>query len=463
MLIGQSKENILKVMDSGSLKVSIYGLGRVGLPLAVAWLRAGQSIIGADINIDTVNKINSGVSPFSDEPHVPEAVESFVKKGKLKATVDLVEASINSDVKFVAVSTTSSKKGFDGEALEKALRGLGRGLKKGDAVSIECSVPPTTTERWAKPIIEEESGLAAGKEFALAFSPERISEGRVLADLEERYPKIVGGIDPESTELFSTLYSRIAKRGVVKMSSTTAAELSKLFEGIYRDVNIALANELSKFCRSLIIDFEEVRAASNSQPFSHLHKPGIGVGGACIPFYPYFVLEKAGEYGLPMDLTRLARTINESMPDYTMSLAQKAMEEIGKRLSDIKIAVLGLAFRGDIVDSRQSPAYDLIDRLIETNARIVIHDPFIERDERLASKGIRLVNSIKDAVGDASLLIVVTDHSEYNEIDLNKIVPMMASPAAIVDGRTIIRIGKVPKGLYFTGIGRKTINTLSKV
>ena len=147
MLIGQSKENILKLMDSGSLKVSIYGLGRVGLPLAVAWLRAGQTVIGADINEVIVNKINSGVSPFSDEPHIPEAVESFVKKGKLKATVGLVEASKNSDVKFVAVPTTSSKMGFDGEALEKALKGLGRGLKKGDAVSIECSVPPTITER----------------------------------------------------------------------------------------------------------------------------------------------------------------------------------------------------------------------------------------------------------------------------------------------------------------------------
>jgi nucleotide sugar dehydrogenase len=448
-------------MDSGSLRVSIYGLGRVGLPLAVAWLRAGQTVIGADINKEIVNKINNGVSPFFDEPYVPEAVESFFKKGKLKATADLVEASKNSDVKFITVSTTSTKKGFDGEALEKALRGLGRGLKKGDAVSIECSVPPSTTERWAKPIIEEESGLSAGKEFALAFSPERVSEGRILVDLEERYPKIIGGINPESTELFSILYSRIAKKGVVQMSSATTAELSKLFEGIYRDVNIALANELSKFCHSLNIDFEEVRTASNSQPFSHIHKPGVGVGGACIPFYPYFVLEKAEEDGLPMYLTRLARSINEGMPDYTISLAQKAMEEIGKRFSDVKIALLGLAFRGDVADSRQSPTYELIDRLVEMNARIVIHDPFIEHDERLASKGIRLVNSIEDAVRDASLLIVVTDHSEYNEINLSKIVPMMTSPSAIVDGRTTIRIEQIPKKLYFTGIGRKTINTLS--
>ncbi|NIM45843.1 MAG: nucleotide sugar dehydrogenase, partial [Nitrososphaeria archaeon] len=148
-------------------------------------------------------------------------------------------------------------------------------------------------EKWAKPILEEESLLTAGEDFALAFSPERVYEGRVLEDIEERYPKVVGGIDQNSTELFSILYTRIAKKGVLKMSSPTAAELSKLFEGIYRDVNIALANELSKLCHRLDNDFEEVRIASNSQPFSHIHKPGPGVGGACIPFYPYFVIERA--------------------------------------------------------------------------------------------------------------------------------------------------------------------------
>jgi nucleotide sugar dehydrogenase len=449
-------------MDEGKLKVSVYGLGRVGLPLAVAWLRAGQTVIGADIDRETVNKINRGVSPFSDEPHIPEAVESFVNQGRLKATTDLIEASKKSDVKFVTVPTTFSSKRFDGEALESALRNLGRGLKRGDAVSIECTVPPTTTEEWARPILEDESHLVAGKDFALVFSPERIYEGRVLEDIEERYPKVVGGIDQESTELFSTLYGRIAKKGVIKMSSATAAELSKLFEGIYRDVNIALANELSKLCHRLDVGFEEVRMASNSQPFCHIHKPGAGVGGACIPFYPYFVLEKAEERGLQMDLTRLAREINEDMPDYVLSLAQEAMDEIGIGFQDTKTAVLGLSFRGDVADSRMSPAYDIVDRLRELRARIVVHDPFIEHDEKLASKGVKLVRSIEDAVGGASLLIIATDHTEYNDIDLTKIAQLMNSPAAVINGRNAIKIRQIPKGLYFTGIGLKVINTLSK-
>jgi len=449
-------------MTSGRLKFSVFGLGRVGLPLAVAWLRAGQTVIGADVDEETVAKINKGISPFLDEPQVPQAVDSYVKKGKFEATTDLVDASEKTVVKFVTVPTTKSTKGFDGEALELALRRLGKGVKKGDAVSIECTVPPTTTEKWVKPILEEESRLVAGEDFALAYSPERVYQGRVLEDIEERYPKVVGGIDRKSTELFSILYSQIVKKGVIDMSSATAAELSKVFEGVYRDVNIALANELSKLCHSLDIDFEEVRKASNSQPFSHIHNPGAGVGGACIPFYPYFIIEKAEEHGLQMALTRLARTINEGMPGYVISLAQKAVEVTGKRFSDIKAAVLGLAFIGDVADSRNSPTYEIVDLLSTLHAIVVVHDPFIGKDEKLASKGIRLVKSLEDAVKDASLLIICTDHTEYHEIDLTIIKHLMNIPAAMVDGRNTIRVRRIPEGLYITGIGRRTINTISK-
>jgi nucleotide sugar dehydrogenase len=459
MIFGLSKEQVEEKLNRGEVSIAVYGLGRVGLPLAVAWLRAGQRVIGVDINPSIVDKINSGISPITDEPLVPESVKKFVSEGKFHATTDLIKASQVSEVKFIAVPTAlTEEKRFDGRALESALRGIGRGLKQGDAISIECSVPPTTTENLAKPILEKESGLKAEEDFALAASPERIYEGRVLEDLEERYAKVIGGIAPRSTELFATLYSRIARKGIHRMSSSRAAELSKLFEGVYRDVNIALANELAGLCQALNVDFAEARAAANSQPFCHLHKPGVGVGGLCIPVYPYFIVEKAEEKGVPVNLTRMARAINEEMPKNTVDLLQKALEDVGLRLKDVKVAILGLAFRGNVADSRLSPTYELARQLKLQAGEVVVQDPYIEADKTLKAMSIPLLRSIEDAVKGASAILIATDHDDYTKMDLAKLLKLARSPTILLDGRGIIDLRQVPFGTYFTGIGRPTIH-----
>jgi len=459
MVFRLSKEQLEEKLNRGEVGIAVYGLGRVGLPLAVAWLRAGQRVIGADINPSIVDKINSGVSPITDEPLMPESVEKFVSEGKFHATTDLVKASRDSEVKLIAVPTTlTEEKKFDGRALESALRSIGRGLKRGDAVSIECSVPPTTTENLAKPLLEKESNLRAEDDFALSISPERIYEGRVLEDLEEHYPKVIGGIGPRSTELFAALYSRIAKKGVHKMSSPRAAELSKLFEGVYRDVNIALANELAGLCQAFNVDFTEARAAANSQPFCHLHKPGVGVGGLCIPIYPYFIAEKAEEREVPVNLTRMARAINEEMPKNTIDLLQRALEDVGLRLKDVKVAILGLAFRGNVADSRLSPTYELARQLKPQAAEVAVQDPYIEADKTLEAMGVPLLRSIEEAVKGASAILIATDHDDYMKMDLTKMIRLARSPTIILDGRGIIDPGQVPDGTYFTGIGRPTIH-----
>ncbi|MEM2538819.1 MAG: nucleotide sugar dehydrogenase, partial [Candidatus Methanomethylicia archaeon] len=203
-----SNDEIASKLNRGEVNIAIYGLGRVGLPLAAAWLRAGQRVIGVDVNKNVVDMINMGLSPIKDEPLIPEVIREFVEAGRFKATTDLVEASRICEVKFIAVPTGIVNGRFDSRFLEDALRGIGKGLKKGDGVCIECTVPPTTTEVFAKGILEDESGLKAEEDFALAFSPERIYEGRALEDLEVRYPKIVGGIGPKSTEFFASLYGR---------------------------------------------------------------------------------------------------------------------------------------------------------------------------------------------------------------------------------------------------------------
>jgi len=459
MIFGLPKEQIRERLNRREVTIAIYGLGRVGLPLAVAWLRAGQKVIGADINPSIVDKINRGISHIIDEPHIQEGVTKYVSEGKFYATTDLVKASQDSEVKSIAVPTTlTEQKKFDGRALESALRSIGKGLKRGDAVSVECSVPPTTTENLAKLLLEKESGLKAEEDFALVVSPERIYEGRVLEDLEERYPKVVGGVGPRSLELFSILYSRIARKGVYKMSSATAAELSKLFEGLYRDVNIALANELAGLCQAYGVDFMEARAAANTQPFCYLHRPGVGVGGLCIPIYPYFIAEKADEKNVPVNLTMTARAINEDMPKKTVDLLQKALGDVALRLKDVKVAILGLAFRENVADSRLSPTYELVKQLKGRAGEVVVQDPYIEADKTLEVMSVPLLKSVGDAVKGASVVLIATDHSDYMKMDLARLMKLARSPAILLDGRGIIDPERVPAGTYFTGIGRPTIH-----
>ncbi|MCX8169157.1 MAG: nucleotide sugar dehydrogenase [Candidatus Methanomethylicia archaeon] len=457
MLFGLSDEKIFEVLNRGEVNIAVYGLGRIGLPLAIAWLRAGQRVLGVDVNRNIVDKINIGLSPILDEPLIPEYLSMFVKLGKFKATTDLIEASKLCEVKFVAVPTGIVNGRFNVENLVSALKAIGKGLKKGDAVCIESTVPPTTTETLAKSILESESGLIVEEDFALAHSPERIYGGRALDDLENRYPKIVGGIGPKSTRFFSLLYRRIAKRGVIVMSSARAAEFSKIFEGIYRDVNIALVNELSSLCNVYNVDFFEIRNASNSQPFCNLHKPGVGVGGPCIPVYPYFLIEKASEVNLKLDLTLLSRKINENMPIKTISLIMEFLKKFNVDTSKIKIAILGLAFRGNIADSRLSPTYDLINLLKPLGFNIIVHDPYISEDQILISKNIPLTNSIEDAIKDTNIVLIATDHDIYYKLNWNLLSNLMIEPKLLFDGRGVVDISKLPKDLNFMGIGRPSI------
>ncbi|MEM2136730.1 MAG: nucleotide sugar dehydrogenase, partial [Candidatus Methanomethylicia archaeon] len=299
------------------------------------------------------------------------------------------------------------------------------------------------------------SGLRVEEDFALAFSPERIYEGRALEDLEVRYPKIVGGVGVKSTEFFSTLYSRIARRGVIKMSSARAAELSKIFEGVYRDVNIALANELADLCSAYNVDFFEVREASNSQPFCHLHKPGVGVGGACIPVYPYFLFEGALKMGLNLDLVRLARNLNEGMPLKTVNILSGLLRGIGFDISKAYVAIFGLAFRGDIADPRNSPTYELARSLLSNGARVIVHDPYIRSDNVLSGLDVPLTNSIEEAVKDVNIIIIATDHSCYMDLDWGKVSSFMCKPKILFDGRGIVKVSNLPSDLIFTGIGRQ--------
>jgi len=454
VVLGLPAEQLRERLRRGEITVAVYGLGHVGIPLAVAWMEAGARVIGVDIDEEKVKALNRGETP-TEEPGVAQAIKQFRAAGVFEATTDTVGASRDADVKLVAVPTLLGEdKRFDGAALLRALRDVGRGLKRGDLVAVECSVPPGFTETTGRAVLEAESGLEAEADFGLCASPERIYVGRALEDIRRRYPKVVGGVGERSTEALAALYEVVAERGVIKMSSAPAAEASKLFEGVYRDVNIALANELAKLCRGVGVDYMEVREAANSQPFCHLHIPGCGVGGVCIPYYPYFVAEAASKRDADLPLILTARKINEDMPRYTVDLAVKAVEEMGIDLGRCKVAVMGLAFRGGTSDARNSPAYEIARRLQRLAASVVVHDPLIRRDEELQRMSIPLTSSVSEAFEGASVVVFATDHDEYQRLDLGRLAEQLTRPAVIVDGRSLFRSVDLPPGVRYVGVGK---------
>jgi nucleotide sugar dehydrogenase len=440
-ILHSSPDTLKSGLRNGNIVIAVYGLGHVGLGISAVWLRAGGKVIGVDINEEVVKSIKNGVSPIKDEPGIPETIRESVAKGKLLATTDGVTASRESDVKIIAVPTTLTRsKESDLSTLRQALQTIAKGLKRGDLVIIESSVPPTTTINVAKTILEKISKQTVEDDFGLTYSPERIFEGRVIEDIEQRYPKIVGGIGPKSTDAAAALYEVIAQKGVIKATSPTVAETSKLFEGLYRDVNIALANELGRFCGAIGIDFNEVRQAANSQPFCHLHIPGF-VGGWCIPFYPHFVLQAANEKNVKLPLTSLARRINQDKPQLLLKVAESIMKEVnGKGLKGSRVAILGLSFRADVADTRNSPSYEVIDLLLKRQvSEITVYDPYVTQDASLKSKGIQIATDIVGATRGAGLILVMTDHSAFKrELTPENLLKSALTPSVLIDGRNIL-------------------------
>ena len=424
---------------SGEGAVSVYGLGYVGLSLTAVYLRRGLRVIGVDIDEGRLESIRRGELGNAEE-EVRDAVRSGLMENRLTLTSNGVEASRSSVVKVVTVPVyldwLTRKPSFN--ALRSVAESIAGGLKKNDLIIVESSVPPGTTESVVKPVLEK-NGLRVEEDFYLAYSPERIYVGRAVKDIEERYPKIIGAAGPRSLNAAARFYERIASKGVYRMSSIRAAEFEKLAEGIYRDVNIALANELALAAMRLGVDFYEARSAANTQPYSHIHLPGPGVGGYCIPIYPYYLMHSLYGEGLILDLTRTARMINESMPSIVVRLAESLWREKGLDPRSSKAAVLGAAFRGDIDDTRLSPTHDIVALL---RARgfddIVVHDPYVKIDPALSRLGAVLTDSLAAALKDAGLIIVSTRHSSYKDLALSRILSLAGGEPIIVDATSYI-------------------------
>ena len=382
----------------------VVALGKIGLPLAVQVAGAGHQVTGCDIDEAVVASVGAGQEPFPGEAQLAERLAKAVSGGALAATADTTAAVAAGPDLVIAVPplVTREDGSTDWSALDAVVEAIGAGLQAGTTVSFETTVPVGTTRRRIAPGLEAASGLAEGVDFHLVFSPERVFSGRVFADLAT-YPKLVGGLSAEGEARGVELYSQFLDAEVWGMGSAEAAEMAKLAETTYRDLNIAFANELARFAEQEGVSAERVIEAANSQPFSHIHRPGIAVGGHCIPVYPRFYLEGDPEAALPA----AAREVNEAMPDH-------AVDRLGEALGGLDgktVLILGVAYRGAVKETAFSGAFPVAAELERAGARAVAADPLYDAAELEALGLAPWDGSEVDAI------IVQADHPEYATLD----------------------------------------------
>jgi len=385
--------------------VAIVGAGYVGVPLAHAFANAGKNVVLVDIDRARVERLNQGESYIEDIPS--ETLEPLVESGRISATTDYDELR-EADAILIALPTPLSRQREpDLRILVSATEEIAKRLRPGHLVVLESTTYPGTTREQVLPVLEAGSGLTAGKDFHLAFSPERVDPGREDWTTKT-VPKVVGGIDQASTDAAAAFYAT-AIDTVHKVSSPEAAELTKLLENIFRSVNIALVNELAQLCDRMGIDVWEVVEAAATKPFGFMSfKPGPGLGGHCIPIDPFYLTWKAREYGFYTEFIELAGKVNESMPWFCRSVVSQALNHsLQLSLSGSRILVLGVAYKPNISDTRESPAIKLIGLLEAAGSEVSYHDPHVPS---FRENGVTMSSSPLDPAS-YDCVVVVTDHS----------------------------------------------------
>lgn len=409
-------------------KVSIVGLGYVGLPLAVEFAKAGLTVFGIEQNPVKVERVNRGESYIEDIDS--KELFSVVSSGRLKAFTEFSPIK-DSDAIVICVPTPLTiHKEPDISYIVNVTNEIAKFLKERQLIVLESTTYPGTTEEVVLPILEK-SGLRAGKDFYLAFSPERVDPGNKRFSMKD-IPKVVGGINKESTEFASKLYSYITDK-VYPVSSPRVAEMEKLLENIFRLVNISFVNELALLCQRMDIDIWEVIEAASTKPYGFMpFYPGPGLGGHCIPIDPFYLSWKAKEYDFDVRFIELAGEINDSMPYYIVDMVMKALNTHKKALNGSKVLVIGIAYKPNVADPRESPALKIIPELEKLGAKIEYHDPYIN-EIKIGNKIHSSTVLTEEIVRSSDCVLIVTDH---DNIDYNL---LYSNAQLIVDTRNALR------------------------
>lgn len=408
-----NKNEILKKIEDKSLKIGVVGLGYVGLPLAVEKAAAGFHTTGFDIQKEKVEKVNNGENYIGDV--IPEKMKQLVDDGMLKATTDY---SFIKNMDFIAICVPTPLNEHQAPELsyvKESAKEIGRNMTADTMIVLESTTYPGTTEELIKPILENESGLKCGEDFYLGFSPERVDPGNKTYKTKNT-PKVVGAIGEDALDSISAVYNSVLEGEVFKVSSPAVAEMEKILENTFRNVNIGLVNELAILCHEMNIDIWEVIEAASTKPYGFMpFYPGPGLGGHCIPLDPYYLTWKAKEYKFHTSMIETSMMINDKMPKYVIDRIMEILNKDKKSLNGSRVLVLGLAYKADIDDYRESPALEVIDLLRKFGADVKIYDPLIKEYKY---KGIKHSDVLKflceDEVNKADIVVITTNHSNVD-------------------------------------------------
>ncbi|MCI8949855.1 MAG: nucleotide sugar dehydrogenase [Lachnospiraceae bacterium] len=413
------KEELLKKIREKSIKVGVIGLGYVGLPLAVEKAKAGYKTIGFDIQESKVQLINEGHNYIGDV--VDSDLCKLVEDGRLKATSDF---SFVKDMDFIAICVPTpldKHQQPDISCVRNSTIEIARYLKKGTIVVLESTTYPGTTEDLIKPILEDGSGLTCGKDFYLGFSPERVDPGNLIYKTKNT-PKVVGAIGKDATEVISAMYREVLVGDVHEVSSPAVAEMEKILENTYRNINIGLVNELTMLCNKMGISMWEVIDAAKTKPYGfHPFYPGPGLGGHCIPLDPYYLSWKAREYGFHTSMIETSMMINDKMPEYCVERARKILNHCEKAMKNSRVLILGVAYKQDIDDYRESPALQVIEELEKEQVIVDFYDPWIPQYKKDGKIRVGIKKLIPEIIASYDLVMVTTAHSnvDYGMVQKN--------------------------------------------
>lgn len=454
-LFDSTDDELTRAVKEGRMNIAVVGFGYIGMCIGASIANTGNRVIGFDVNPEVIKKTNCGECRVS-EPGLAELLRMNVDEKRLLATSNISELK-GSDIIIITVGTPLDSRCVpDMSHIKEAAQMISEVVVKGQIIILKSTVPPLTTTDVVRPLLER-NGLRAGVDFGLGFCPERLAEGNALNELKA-IPVVVGGVNEKSTRVIATVWRALFPVETIPVSSPAAAEMSKLADNLWIDLNIALANEIAMLSERLGINAMEVIRAANSLPKGksnvNILYPSMGVGGYCLTKDPWFLYALGKENGIEMKTPRVSREINERMPIYTFNLIEETLLSKGKKLTDSKVAVFGLSFKNNTGDLRNTPTVITIKMLLESGCEVKVFDPLVDKEEARRLTRAEVVTSWNDAVRDADCIAFFTFHDRFREIPFELLSSLTKGDCFILDGRNGLDLDlRTRAGLQYKGIG----------